>query len=373
MISVLQAQALIDEHITPLPETKRCRSPKRIIAYSASRSPPAPRTCRHSTAPRWTVMPFAPMMPSKNSRSSGKFARDNASIYPWLRAMPCAFSPARACRGPGLKVIMQEDVEARDQRIRLLRRSSSFHVRKRGEDARAGEILLDPGMILDATATALLASLGQVSVTVSRRPRILHLTTGDEIVSPAQTPQPGQIRNSNASLISALCREQGVDAVTHFHAPDDLPALLQIVSEAKAETYDLILISGGSGTGSYDFSAELFGIWAPRSIFARSMCAPESRLFSAPPRPKRSSDCREMLCLISSASIFLSGALWIACSTGPHRFRPGLSWLKPCPIPAIPAKPGGPRARAYGKAASNAARCRGKARATSRGCPRPTP
>jgi molybdopterin molybdotransferase len=46
--------------------------------------------------------------------------------------------------------------------------------------------------------------------------------------------------------------------VSHFHAGDDLPALLQIVSEAKAETYDLVLVSGGSGQGTYDFSAELF-------------------------------------------------------------------------------------------------------------------
>jgi len=84
------------------------------------------------------------------------------------------------------------------------------------------------------------------------------LTTGDEIIPPEQTPKPGQIRNSNASLISALCREQGVDAVSQYHAPDDLPTLLKIFSDAKVETYDMVLISGGSGQGTYDFSAELF-------------------------------------------------------------------------------------------------------------------
>jgi molybdopterin molybdotransferase len=160
--------------------------------------------------------------------------------------------------GPGLKVIMQEHVETRAGRMRLRQRTAASNVRLRGEDARAGEVLLEPGTTLDATAVALLASVGKVSLLVSKQPRILHLTTGDEIVPPEQTPAEGQIRNSNASLISALCREHGVDAVNHRHAGDDLPSLLQIVSEAKAETYDLVLISGGSGAGAYDFSAELF-------------------------------------------------------------------------------------------------------------------
>jgi molybdopterin molybdotransferase len=160
--------------------------------------------------------------------------------------------------GPGLKVVMQEDVEAREGRVRVLKKSSATHVRLRGEDARAGEVLLETGKTLDATAVALLASVGKTSLLVSKQPRILHLTTGDEIVSPEQTPGEGQIRNSNASLISALCRENGVGTVDHFHAGDDLSALRDILARAGAETCDLVLISGGSGQGTYDFSAELF-------------------------------------------------------------------------------------------------------------------
>jgi len=160
--------------------------------------------------------------------------------------------------GSGLKVVMQEHVQARENRIRVLKRFPATNVRYRGEDARAGEILLQPGTTLDATAMALLASVGKTSVLVSKQPRVLHLTTGDEIVSPELTPALGQIRNSNATLISGLCRENGVNEVQHFHAADYLPALLEIISRARPETYDMILISGGSGQGTYDFSAELF-------------------------------------------------------------------------------------------------------------------
>jgi molybdopterin molybdotransferase len=160
--------------------------------------------------------------------------------------------------GPHLKVIMQEHVEANGGRVRVVKHSSASNIRQRGEDARAGEILLEPAIILDATAAALLASVGKTSVLVSRQPRILHLTTGDEVISPEQTPAEGQIRNSNASLIAGLCREHGVEAIAHFHAGDNLDDLLQIVSKAQAETYDVVLISGGSGQGSYDFSGEVF-------------------------------------------------------------------------------------------------------------------
>jgi len=160
--------------------------------------------------------------------------------------------------GAGLKVVMQEDVEAQPPRMKLLKRSDSSHVRHRGEDARMGEVLLEPGIRLDAAALALLASVGKTSPLVSRQPRVLHLTTGDEIVPPSQTLAPGQIRNSNAFLISALCREWGAGEATHLHAPDRLETMIELIAQAASKTYDLILISGGSGAGKYDFTAELF-------------------------------------------------------------------------------------------------------------------
>ncbi len=160
--------------------------------------------------------------------------------------------------GPGTRVVMQEDVEVQKTRLRIVRPGKASHVRRRGEDARAGEVLLQPGAFIDATALALLASVGATSVRVSRAPRILHLTTGDEIVPPDQPPGPGQIRNSNASLISALCRESGAGEVVHLHAPDHLETMTAALAQAGPKTHDVILISGGSGGGDYDFTGELF-------------------------------------------------------------------------------------------------------------------
>jgi molybdopterin molybdotransferase len=153
-----------------------------------------------------------------------------------------------------MKVIMQEDVEAEGDRVRLLHPSENLHIRRRGEDARAGEILFEPGARLNPAAIGLLAGLGKTSVAVSRAPRVFHLTTGDEIVAPESPLGPGQIRNSNAFLVSALVREHG-GLITHRHAPDRLEAMLEAVREAE---FDLLLVSGGSGGGKYDFTGELF-------------------------------------------------------------------------------------------------------------------
>jgi len=161
--------------------------------------------------------------------------------------------------GPGLKVIMQEDVELVGARLTINKSNAATHIRKRGEDARAGEILVQPGRVLDATALAVLASVGKAQFMVSRLPEILHLTTGDEIVPPDATPAEGQIRNSNATLIAGLCFELNIfSEITHRHVRDDLAEMVRTLEEVRAENFDVILISGGSGGGSYDFSGELF-------------------------------------------------------------------------------------------------------------------
>jgi molybdopterin molybdotransferase len=256
MISVLQAQELIQQHTGSL-------SSEMLPFFAA-----------HGRVLREPIVSAEDLPPFDRSAMDGYAVRaddpaDEFDVIAEIRAgqaLDQELQPGQAIRiftgarlpGAGLKVVMQEHVETHERRIRLLKRTPASNVRLKGEDAWAGEVLLKPGMTLDATAVALLASVGKTSLLVSKQPRILHLTTGDEIVPPEQTPDIGQIRNSNASLISALCREYGIGAVNHFHAGDDLSELLQIVSKAKAETYDLVLISGGSGGGDYDFSAEIF-------------------------------------------------------------------------------------------------------------------
>jgi len=256
MISVSEAQALIDAKISPLPSE--------AVALSEAHG----RVLREPVAVDTDLPPF------DRSAMDGYAIRadDDAKQFDVVceiragQSVDVELRPGQAIRiltgarlpGPGLKVVMQEHVEVDGKLIRVVKNDPASYVRKRGEDARAGETLVQSGSVLDATALAVLASVGKTSPLVSARPGILHLTTGDEIVPPDQSPAEGQIRNSNASLIAALCREQGVDTITHRHVGDDLAELLKTVDAVKADTFDVVLISGGSGSGTYDFSAELF-------------------------------------------------------------------------------------------------------------------
>jgi len=256
MISVTQARKLIVQHVNPLP----------------SQSIPLARV--HGRVLREPLLASEDMPPFDRSAVDGYVIREDDSadefdVIGEIRAgeaIDRPLQPGQTIRiltgarlpAQNLSVIMQEQVEICDGRMRILKRGGPGNVRKKGEDARAGEVLLESGITLEAISVALLASVGKTFSLVSRQAKILHLTTGDEIVPPEQTPAPGQIRNSNASLIASLCREQGIEEILHLHAQDDLKTMIDLVTQAKPETYDLILISGGSGPGTYDFSADLF-------------------------------------------------------------------------------------------------------------------
>jgi molybdopterin molybdotransferase len=255
MISVAEARDTIRRHAAPLSvETVPLdRAHGRILREPVATSEDVPPFDR-SAMDGYAILADDP---ADEWHVVGEIRAGDATAPPFgpgeaLRIFTGARLPA-----PGLKVVMQEDVVANPPRIRLLRRSDGNHVRRQGEDARAGEILLQPGTRLDATGVALLASVGKTAVPVSRSPRVFHLTTGDEIVDPGQPLAPGQIRNSNGPLIAALCREWGAGEVTHLHARDDLPAMIDLLAGVDIKAHDLILISGGSGGGKYDFTGEL--------------------------------------------------------------------------------------------------------------------
>ena len=132
-----------------------------------------------------------------------------------------------------LRVVMQENVERNGNQIRIVRRENSSNVRLRGEDVRQGQPLVSAGTKLNAGALAILATAGHVNPLVSPRLRVLHFTTGDEIVPPDQTPKPGQIRDSNSILIRGLLQTCSCD-VTQKHLPENFEAAKRLI-----ETFNL--------------------------------------------------------------------------------------------------------------------------------------
>ena len=163
-------------------------------------------------------------------------------------ALPCG----------GLRVVMQEHVERGGDKLHVVRRENSTNVRLRGEEVRQGQPLLSAGIKLNAGALAILATVGNVNPLVSPRLRILHFTTGDEIVTPDQTPKPGQIRDSNSILIRGLLQNFPCD-VEQGHLPENFEAaMLEIFARKPGiENADVLLVSGGASVGEKDFTRAL--------------------------------------------------------------------------------------------------------------------
>jgi molybdopterin molybdotransferase len=130
-------------------------------------------------------------------------------------------------------------------------------VRWRGEDARAGTVLLSAGQQLGPVALALLAQLGVMEPLVAPRPRVFHITTGTELVGPESTPAEGQIRDSNSTLVSALVANAGGVMAAQRRAGDDLDALVGVVQSVEPLSWDMLLISGGASVGDFDFGRRM--------------------------------------------------------------------------------------------------------------------
>jgi molybdopterin molybdotransferase len=170
----------------------------------------------------------------------------------------------------GLRVVMQEHVERDGNKLRVVRRENSTNIRLRGEEVRQGQPLVAAGTKLNAGTLAILAMVGNVNPLVSPRLRILHFTTGDEIVTPNQTPKPGQIRDSNSILLRGLLQNFPCD-VEQGHLPEDFERAKSQISNRQLRccastrpgsvsaigNADVLLVSGGASVGEKDFTRAL--------------------------------------------------------------------------------------------------------------------
>jgi molybdopterin molybdotransferase len=125
------------------------------------------------------------------------------------------------------------------------------HVRRAGEDVRAGDLVLRSGEILTPTRVSLAASLGQAQVEVARRPTVAVFTTGDELVEPGIPLQPGQIYNSNRELLMGLLRAEGLEPTAWPTLPDEPSRLASALRDA-ASSFDVVITCGAVSAGEKD-------------------------------------------------------------------------------------------------------------------------
>ena len=147
--------------------------------------------------------------------------------------------------------IENADIEG-DERVRLLDGPApGAHVRPRGEDVREGDVLIPVGKRLGAPELGLLASAGQPTPLVHPRPRVVVLSTGDELVTPTETPAFGQVRDANSFTIFAALREMGAMPVMAGIVRDDVESLRDTIFNFEIQA-DAFISSGGVSVGERD-------------------------------------------------------------------------------------------------------------------------
>jgi len=149
-------------------------------------------------------------------------------------------------------VIIVEETEAIDDRtIRFTAASTRDNVCQKGEDMQVGDIVLTAGTRLKPQHIAMAASVGCVSPTVTRQPRVGIISTGDELVEPEIKPDISQIRTSNSHQLVA--QVWGADSIPTYYgiAQDNVESLDATLKQAM-NANDVVLLSGGVSMGEFD-------------------------------------------------------------------------------------------------------------------------
>jgi molybdenum cofactor synthesis domain-containing protein len=158
-------------------------------------------------------------------------------------------------------VVMVERTQALDGGSRVLVEVAvppGQSVREAGSDVVAGQEVLATGTPLSAAHLGLLASLGQQTVCVHKRPVVGVLATGDELVDGPAPLRPGQIHDANRPMLLALAAQAGAQVRDLGRSPDDPDAIARAL-EAAVASCDAVLVTGGVSVGDFDFVGAVFG------------------------------------------------------------------------------------------------------------------
>ena len=150
-------------------------------------------------------------------------------------------------------VIRYEDIII-ENRIATLTTSSltkgqSIHYK--GKDKKKNEVVASANQLITPALIGMAASVGKKELPVNKLPRVIIISSGDELVEVNETPSPYQVRRSNNYLVKAVLQKYGIQA-DMLHIPDDLEKSKKLMAICLEE-YDAIIVSGGISMGKFDY------------------------------------------------------------------------------------------------------------------------
>ncbi|PTY05134.1 molybdopterin molybdenumtransferase MoeA [Opitutaceae bacterium EW11] len=222
-------------------------------------------------------------------------------------------------------------------------------VHRRASDHRAGDILLAPGMRLNARAVAVAAACGAATVRVSVLPRIAIVATGDELAE-VETPSLAahQVRRSNDAALRAGLLAAGYHRVESLHLRDVRAEILTALRRIVAQ-FDVLLVTGGVSKGKFDFlpsvlaelgvEKRIHGVsQRPGKPFWFGMTPRHTPVFALPGNPVSAYTCfrRYVLPALRQMSGLPPAPAEYAVLAEPFAFAPDLTCFLPVRVESMP-------------------------------------
>jgi molybdopterin molybdotransferase len=164
-------------------------------------------------------------------------------------------------------VIRYEDVDIKDSvaYLQVQEFSKEQNIHFKGKDKQQGDVVAPAGQVITPAIISLAASVGKHEILVKKLPKVMIISSGDELVDVTDTPSDYQIRRSNNYTIKAVLKQHSIDAEM-LHIPDD-PAITKEQIAYCLQSYDVILLSGGISMGKFDYIPKALEDLQVRKLF----------------------------------------------------------------------------------------------------------
>ncbi|HRI44776.1 MAG TPA: molybdopterin molybdotransferase MoeA [Fimbriimonadaceae bacterium] len=170
-------------------------------------------------------------------------------------------------------IVMQEDTERTGDYVTVRSDARAGHIRRAGEDYRAGRVILPAGTRLTPPAIAVAAGAGEAELLVYVRPRVAILATGDELAAPGEALNVGEIYESNTFALRGLLGTLPVEVVAVSRVGDDEDVLRDVL-ERLLGSCDVLVTTGGVSVGAFDRVRSVLGALGVDEVFWRAAIKP---------------------------------------------------------------------------------------------------
>lgn len=141
------------------------------------------------------------------------------------------------------------------------------NVHKKGLDKKQGDVLIHKNTLISSAEIGVLATVGKSKVKVAKQPKVMIVSTGNELVKVSEVPAEHQIRRSNVFTLVSLLNKFKIKAET-AHILDNKETLLTKI-DSFLNKYDVLIFSGAVSKGKFDFIPEVLDTLGVEKLFHR--------------------------------------------------------------------------------------------------------